>query len=150
MIARNTAFTYKNKAVDAREIGRELGIRYLIEGSVRRSADQVQVNVQLVDAESGVHLWADRFETDRRNLAEAQDAITGRLAKTLSVELLGSASRRIEQERRADPDAHDLSIRARALFYRPAAIAIRRRGSATFRAGVGDRSGLHRREDRSR
>ena len=65
MIARNTAFTYKGNPVDVKQIGRELGVRYVLEGSVRRLGDQVQVNVQLIDAESGAHVWADRFETDR-------------------------------------------------------------------------------------
>jgi len=77
VIARNTAFTYRGKPTDARQIGRELGVRYILEGSVRRTGHQVRVNVQLVDAESGSHVWADRFDTDRANLAEAQDAITG-------------------------------------------------------------------------
>ncbi len=132
VIARNTAFTYKGKSVDARQVGRELGIRYVIEGSVRRAADQVQVNVQLIDAESGAHLWAERFDTDRRNLAEAQNEITGRLARTLNLELLEQASRRIEQEKAANPDARDLVIRARALVYRPAAIAIREEARRLF------------------
>jgi TolB-like protein len=65
VIARSTAFTYKGKPVDVKQIGRELGVRYVIEGSVRRSGNQVQVNVQLIDAETAAHLWADRFETDR-------------------------------------------------------------------------------------
>src|SRR5207244_5522634 len=65
VIARTTAFTYKGKPVDVRQIGRELGVRYVLEGSVRRLGEQVQVNVQLIDAETGAHLWADRFDTDR-------------------------------------------------------------------------------------
>jgi adenylate cyclase len=81
VIARNTAFTYKGKSVDVRQVGRELGVRYVLEGSVRRAGDQVRVNVQLIDAETGAHVWADRFETDRANLGGAQDAITGRLAR---------------------------------------------------------------------
>jgi adenylate cyclase len=107
VIARNTAFTYKGKSVDARQIGRELGVRYVLEGSVRRAGDQVRVNVQLISAESGAHLWADRFDTERANLAEAQDAITGRLARTLNLELVQAAARRIDQERAVDPDARD-------------------------------------------
>jgi TolB-like protein len=65
VIARNTAFTYKGKSVDVKQMGRELGVRYVLEGSVRRVGDQVRVNVQLVDGESGAHLWADRFDTAR-------------------------------------------------------------------------------------
>jgi adenylate cyclase len=118
VIARTTAFTYKGKPVDVKQIGHELGVRYLIEGSVRRSGDQVQVNVQLIDAETGVHLWADRFDTDRTNLTEAQNEITGRLARTLNVELFQAASRRIERERAADPDARDFATRAWARVLR--------------------------------
>jgi TolB-like protein/class 3 adenylate cyclase/Flp pilus assembly protein TadD len=117
VIARNTAFTYKGKPVDVKQIGRELGVRYVIEGSVRRS-NKVQVNVQLIDAETGAHLWADRFETDRANLAEAQNEITGRLARTLNVELFQAASRRIERERGANPDARDFAMRAWARVIR--------------------------------
>lgn len=119
VIARNTAFTYKRKAVDARQIGRDLRVRYVVEGSVRRRGDRILVNVQLVDVESGAHVWADRFETDRRNLAEAQSEITGRLARTLHVELARDSGRRIELERMADPDARDLVMRAWFRYYRP-------------------------------
>jgi adenylate cyclase len=119
VIARNTAFTYKGKAVDVKQIGRDLGVRYVVEGSVRRAGDQVQVNVQLIDAESGAHIWADRFETDRRNLAEAQSEITGRLARTVNLELVRDSGRRIELERAADPDARDLVMRGWAGFSRP-------------------------------
>ena len=118
VIARNTAFTYKGKSVDVKHIGRELSVRYAIEGSVRRAGDQVQVNVQLIDAETGAHLWADRFETDRTNLADAQNEITGRLARTLNVELFDAASRRIERERAVDPEARDLAMRAWARILR--------------------------------
>ena len=76
--------TYKGKPADTRQIGRELGVRYVLERSVRRADDQVRVNVQLIDAEGGAHLWAERFDTDRANLGAAQDAITGRLARTLN------------------------------------------------------------------
>ena len=81
VIARNTAFTYKGVSVDVRQLGHDLGIRYVLEGSVRRLGNQVQVNVQLIDAGSGAHVWADRFETDRSNLPKAQSEITGRLAR---------------------------------------------------------------------
>jgi adenylate cyclase len=100
VIARNTALTYKGKPVDVKQIGRELGVRYVLEGSVRRTGDQVRVNVKLIDAESGAHLWTDRVDFDRTNLAEAQDAITGRLARTLYCELVADIGGRIEQESR--------------------------------------------------
>jgi TolB-like protein/class 3 adenylate cyclase/Tfp pilus assembly protein PilF len=123
VIARNTAFTYKGKPVDVKRLGRELGVRYVLEGSVRRTGHQVRVNVQLVDAETGAHLWADRFDTDRITLPEAQDAMVGRIARTLNGELLEDAGRRIERERMADPDARDLVMYGRALFNRPHSVA---------------------------
>jgi TolB-like protein len=115
VIARNTAFTYKGKPVDVKQLGRELGVRYVIEGSVRRTGDRVRANVQLIDAETGAHLWADRFDTDRANAAEAQAEITGRLARTLNSELGQDAGRRIEHERAVDPDARDLVMRGWAV-----------------------------------
>jgi adenylate cyclase len=126
VIARTTAFTYKGKAVDVSQIARELGVRYLLEGSARRMGERVQVNVQLIDGASGSHVWADRFDTDRRDLAEAQSEITGRLARTLDVELVRDAGRRIEHERAADPDARDLVMRARALFIQRTSAAVHR------------------------
>jgi TolB-like protein/class 3 adenylate cyclase/Tfp pilus assembly protein PilF len=119
VIARTTAFTYKGKPIDVRQIGRELGVHYVLEGSVRRLGDRVQVNVQLLEAESGTHAWADRFDTDRRDVAEAQSEIIGRLARSLNFELLRDAGRRIDEEKAADPDARDRVMRAWALFYGP-------------------------------
>jgi len=119
VIARNTAFTYKGKSVEVKQIGRELGVRYVIEGSVRRSANLIQVNAQLIDTETGGHMWADRFETDRRNLPEEQSEITSRLAKTLNVQLIEAANSRLERERAIDPDARDLVMRGWAFFNRP-------------------------------
>ena len=75
MIARNTAFSFKGKNVDAREIGRELGVRYVLEGSVQRDQNRVRVNAQLIDAGSGAHLWADRFEEDVADLFKLQDEV---------------------------------------------------------------------------
>ena len=119
VIARNTAFTYKAKPVDVKQLGRELGVRYVLEGSVRRVGDWVRVNVQLTDAESGRHVWADRFDTDRANLAESQNEITGRLARTLNLKLVEAAGGGIERERASNPDARDLVMRGWALYYRP-------------------------------
>jgi adenylate cyclase len=119
VIARSTAFTYKNKPIDVGQVGRERGIRYVLEGSVRRSGDQIRVNVQLVDAESGAHLWADRFDTNWANFAEAQNEITGRIARTLNFALVDDVGQRIERERAADLNACDLIMRGRALFNRP-------------------------------
>jgi adenylate cyclase len=122
VIARNTAFTYKGKPVDVKRVGQDLGVRYVLEGSVRRTGDRVRVNVQLIDAETNAHLWADRFETDNADVAEAQDAITGRLAQTLNLELVEAVGRRIEQERVVDPDSRDLVMRGWAWYYRPMSV----------------------------
>jgi adenylate cyclase len=119
VIARNTAFTYKGKSVNVKQVGRELGVRYVLEGSVRRTVGQVRVNTQLIDAESGAHVWADRFDTDSENLAEAEDEIIYRLARTLNLQLIEDVGRRIEREQAANLDVHDLNMRGRALFNRP-------------------------------
>jgi TolB-like protein/Flp pilus assembly protein TadD len=137
VIARNTAFTYKGKSVDAKQVGRELGVRYILEGSVRRAGDQVRVNVQLIDAETGAHLWADRFETDRANLAEAQNEITGRLARSLHREIVQNEGRRIEQEKAVDPDSRDLVMRGWAILQRPISLANREEARQSFERALG-------------
>jgi adenylate cyclase len=119
VIARNTAFTYKGKPIDAKQVGQELGVRYILEGSVRRTGHRVRINVQLIDAEKGGHLWAERFDANCGNLAEAEDEITVRLAQNLSLELIADVGRRIEHQRSADLDVRDLVMRGRALFNRP-------------------------------
>ena len=114
VIARNTAFTYKNKPIDAKQIGRQLGVRYVLEGSVRRSGNQTRVNAQLVDAESGAHLWAERFDSETSDPFAVQNEITGRIALTLHLELVGAeASRPVER-----PDAMDYILRGRAASYK--------------------------------
>src|SRR5205085_3740964 len=132
VIARSTAFTYKGKPVDVKQVGRELGVRYLLEGSVRRTGDQVRVNVQLIDTEGGAHVWADRFETDRRNLAVAQSDITGRLAQSLNLELVRDVGRRIEQEKAVNPDAQDLVMRGWAWYHRPRSVASTQEAQRAF------------------
>jgi adenylate cyclase len=116
VIARNTAFTFKGKAIDAKEIGKELGVRYVLEGSVQRDQNRVRVNAQLIDAQSGSHLWADRFEEDVADLFKLQDQVVARLANTLGVELIKAEAQR--DERIAHPDAFDLTMRGRALQMR--------------------------------
>ncbi|HTZ34739.1 MAG TPA: adenylate/guanylate cyclase domain-containing protein [Stellaceae bacterium] len=132
VIARNTAFTYKGKSVDVRQLGRELGVHYVLEGSVRRSADRVEVNVALIDADSGAQTWSDRFETDRRNLSDAQREITGRLARTLNLQLVQAVGREIEQEQPVNPDAQDLVMRGWALYQRTPAAASRDEAKKAF------------------
>jgi adenylate cyclase len=116
VISPGTAFTYKGKAVDPRQIGREFGVRYLLEGSIRKDGMQVQTNAQLVDARTAAHIWADRFDTELADLSELQNAITGRIASSLNIQLVQAENRRAITERPADPDAIDLRLRATALL----------------------------------
>ena len=116
VIARNSAFTYKNKAVDIRQIGRDLGVRYVLEGSVRRSGDLVRVNAQLIDAETGAHLWVERLDRARADLIEMQNDITAGIASTLRVRLIDIESRRSQRERPNNPDATDLAMRGWTLL----------------------------------
>ena len=116
VIARNTAFTFKGKNVDAKSIGKELGVRYVLEGSVQRDANRVRVNAQLIDAESGAHLWADRFEEDIVDLFKLQDEVVARLARTLQIELVNAEAQRSLHDRPRNPDAVDLTMRGWALF----------------------------------
>jgi adenylate cyclase len=136
VIARNTAFTYKNKPVDAKQVGRELGVRYVLEGSVRRTGDRVRVNAQLIDAENGAHIWADRIDTDRSNFMQTQDEITGRLARTLDSELAGKLGRRIERESPAYADSRDLVMRGRAWWYRPVSATNRAEARRLFQQAL--------------
>ena len=109
VIARNTAFTYKGKSIDAKEIGKELGVRYVLEGSVQRDQDRVRVNAQLIDADSGAHLWADHFDTARADLLQMQDEIVARLANALGFELVKAETQRSAHS--TNPDAMDLAMR---------------------------------------
>src|SRR6202046_3116603 len=99
VIARNTAFTYKGKSVDAKEIGKELGVRYLLEGSVRRLGEKVEINAQLISTETGAHVWADRFEGERSKLGEMQVDVVARLANSLGAELVKAEALRAMRER---------------------------------------------------
>ena len=97
VIGRNTAFTYKGKAVALKQIGRELNVRYVLEGSVQRGGGRMRVNVQLIDAETGNHLWAERFDKPLADLFDMQDEIVARLAGALNTELISAEARRSEQ-----------------------------------------------------
>ena len=114
MIGRNTAFTFKGKAVDLKQIGRELNVRYVLEGSVQRGGQRMRVNVQLNDAESGHHLWAERFDKALTDLFDMQDEIIARLAGALNTELIAAEARRAEQT--PTPDSIDLYFQGMAWF----------------------------------
>ena len=115
VISRNTAFMYRNKPIDTKQIGRELGVRYVLEGSVRRSGNQLRVNAQLIDAATDAHLWAERFDRDTGDLFALQDEITSGLAHSLHVELIGREAARPTD----NPNALDYILRGRAARLRP-------------------------------
>jgi TolB-like protein/class 3 adenylate cyclase/tetratricopeptide (TPR) repeat protein len=115
VISRNTAFTYRGKAVDTRQIGRELGVRYVLEGSVRRLKDQVRINAQLIETETDVHLWADRFDCDADDLFVTQSEITSQIAVALNLELVGTEAHRPTDH----PDALEYILRGRAKWLAP-------------------------------
>jgi TolB-like protein/class 3 adenylate cyclase len=114
VIGRHTAFTYKGKAIDLKQIGRELNVRYVLEGSVQRGGGRMRVNVQLIDAESGSHLWAERFDKPLADLFDMQDEIVARLASSLNTELITAEARRAEQT--PNPDAVDLYFQGMAQY----------------------------------
>jgi TolB-like protein/class 3 adenylate cyclase len=116
VIGRNTAFTYKGKAVDLKQIGRELNVRYALEGSVQRGGSRMRVNVQLIDTETGNHLWAERFDKPLADLFDMQDEIVARLAGALNTQLVVAEARRAEQT--PTPDSVDLYFQGAAWFYK--------------------------------
>ncbi len=120
VISRNSAFTYRNKPIDTKLIGRELGVRYAVEGSVRRSDRRVRVSAQLIDAETDAHLWAERFDGDTADLFALQDEITSRIANTLGVELIAREAARPTD----NPDALDYILRGRAARLKPNSRAV--------------------------
>ena len=117
VIARDTAFTYKGRQVDAKAIGRELGVRYVLEGSVRRATEKVEINAQLISTETGAHVWADRFEGERSNLGKLQFEVVARLANSLGAELMKAEVLRTERERPGNPDSSDLTMRGWAILW---------------------------------
>jgi adenylate cyclase len=109
VISRNTAFTYQGKRVETKQIGRELCVRYVLEGSVRRTGNHIRINAQLIDAETDAHLWAERFDGDTSDLFALQDEVTSRIAISLDVELVAAEAVRQTQ----NPDAADYILRGR-------------------------------------
>jgi TolB-like protein len=115
VISRNTAFTYRDKPIDTKQIGRELGVRYVLEGEVQRSGNRVRVTAQLIDAETDAHLWAERFAGDAADLFALQEEITKRIAVALDLELVEAAATRPVER----PDTRDYILRGRALRLKP-------------------------------
>jgi TolB-like protein/class 3 adenylate cyclase/Tfp pilus assembly protein PilF len=114
VVARNTAFTYKGKSIDAKQIGRELNVRYILEGSIQRGAGRMRINTQFIDAETGNHIWADRFDKPIADLFDMQDEIVSRLANQLRSELIAAEAERAEHE--PNPDSLDFYFRGVAAF----------------------------------
>jgi len=118
VISRNTAFTYQDKRVDTRQIGRELGVRYVLEGSVRRIGDRIRINAQLIDAETDSHRWAERFDRSVGDLLALQDEIVSRIAIALNVEMVVAEAARPAE----NPDAIDCILRGRAAMAKPLSV----------------------------
>ena len=110
VIARNTAMTYKGKPVDAKAIGKDLGVRYVLEGSVQPTGDQIRVNAQLIDADSDAHIWADQFDTPRADLLKMQDEIVTRLAIAMAIQLPQAEAARLKRTPARNPNAEDLAL----------------------------------------
>ena len=142
VIGRNTAFTFKGKAVDTRQIGRDLNVRYVLEGSVQRGGNRFRLNAQLTDTETGSHVWADRFDKPAAELLDMQDEIVSRLANTLNAELIAAEARRAERSPR--PDAMDLYFQGRALQNRGVTLHASGAGKGFLRAIPGARSRQYR------
>jgi TolB-like protein/Flp pilus assembly protein TadD len=116
VIARNSSFTYKGKAIDVRRVGQELGVGYVVEGSVRRGRERLRITGQLVDAVSGAHLWSDRFDGDPRNVFELQDRVSESVAAAIEPTLQFAEIGRLRRDRPTRPDAYDHLLRAYALL----------------------------------
>ena len=149
VIARGTAFTYKGKPVDAKQIGKDLGVRYVLEGSVRRVGERITINAQLISTETGAHVWADRFDGDRSKLGELQVEAVSRLANSLGVELVKAEALRAARERPNNPDAVDLAMRGWATYFSALGPGHRDPSDRILRARAATRSRPHDGADRS-
>jgi TolB-like protein/tetratricopeptide (TPR) repeat protein len=117
VIARNSSFTYKGRTVDVRQIGRELGVRYVLEGSVRRAGKRLRINAQLVDASTGMHIWADRFDGDASDVFDLQDRISEGVVGAIEPKVQLAEIARLRHKLTLDLGAYDLLLRAQALEY---------------------------------
>jgi adenylate cyclase len=117
VIARNSSFTYKGRAVDVKQVGRELGVRYVLEGSVRKGGNRVRITGQLIDAGTGAHLWADRFDGDLADVFELQDQVTESVVGTIAPKLEQAEIERAKRKPTESLDAYDYFLRGMAAFY---------------------------------
>jgi adenylate cyclase len=113
VIARNSSFTYKGKSVDVKQVGRDLGVRYVLEGSVRKAGNRVRVTGQLIDVASGAHIWAERFDRDLTDIFAVQDELTREIISALKVKLTPEKKDRLARKNTIDPEAYDLFLRGR-------------------------------------
>ena len=118
VIARNSSFTYKGQAVDVKQVGRELGVRYVLEGSVRKAGDRVRITGQLIDAATGAHLWADRFDGSLEDVFDLQDKVASSVAGVIEPTLQAAETARSANRPTADLTAYDLYLRAYAMSCR--------------------------------
>jgi len=118
VIARNSVFTYKGKSVKVEEVGRQLGVRYVLEGSVRKVNDRVRITAQLVNANTGGHLWAERYDRDLKNIFALQDEVTQKIVKALVVKLTGDEQKRLSHKGTDNLEAYDCSLRGLDYFFR--------------------------------
>jgi len=136
VISRSTAFAYKGKPIDVREVGRELGVRYVLEGSVQNAGERMRFNAQLVDAESGGHLWAERFDKQHADLLDMQDEVTTRLARSIHIEMIAAESRRAARERPGRLDAVDHTLLGWAAWNRNLSLESARRARRFFETAL--------------
>jgi adenylate cyclase len=117
VIARNSSFTYKGRAVDVKQVGRELGVRYILEGSVRRAGERVRITAKLVETETGAHIWGDRFDGVIENIFELQDEITVSVVGAIEPQLRDAELNRAKRQRPRNPTAYDCFLRGMARYY---------------------------------
>ncbi len=117
VIARNSAFAYKGQNPDVRQVCRDLGVRYVLEGSVRKAGGRVRINAQLIDGSTGGHLWAERYDRDLEDIFAVQDEVTREIVEALEVELTAGERRRREGRGKVDPEAYDCLVRARTCLF---------------------------------
>ena len=116
VIARNSSFTYKGRAVDVKQVGRELGVRYVLEGSVRKAGNRVRITGQLIDASTGAHLWADRFDGELEDIFDLQDRVTASVVGAIAPKLEQAEIERAKRKPTESLDAYDYFLRGMAAF----------------------------------
>jgi len=136
VIARNSSFAYKGKAIDVKQVARELGVRYVLEGSVRKAGNRVRITGQLIDTTTGAHIWADRFDGALDDIFELQDQVASSVVGAIEPKLRQSEIERASRKPTANLTAYDLYLRALAHY--PGSC----RGGRAVAAGIGDRPAI--------